>query len=155
MWPYPPRPTTRVFWDGGVQSANPGMRKVSRSHLIIALYWYLVFDRSMIFLFMLITIFDKNGIVADNIAQNAEYRLFWPVLYRPISGKTGILADNIGRHRISVQHYSYPTYSARQSMLSMTLYLRRGSRAMPSWTFLSRRGVYGLITHLSLWGPIQ
>ena len=42
---------------------------------------------------------------ADNIGRNAEYRLFRPVLYRPIVGKTGISADNIGRHRKSVEHY--------------------------------------------------
>ena len=61
-----------------------------------------VFDRNRIFLFRPITIFGKNGILADNIGQNAEYRLFRPVLYMPISGKTGILAHNIGRQRVSV-----------------------------------------------------
>ena len=62
----------------------------------------LVFDRNRIFLFRPITIFGKNGILADNIGQNAEYRLFRPVLYRHIRqnwyfGRWYRQAPNIGR----------------------------------------------------------
>ena len=92
-------------------SATPRPRPASR--LIFCLICHLpsskfpfpplVFERNKNVMFRPITIFGKNGILANNIGQNAEYWLFRPCLYWPILGKTGISADiyrqapNIGR----------------------------------------------------------
>ena len=83
---------------------------------------WVVLDRNMIFFGRPIMTLGKNGISAENICQNAEYQLFWLIVYQPI-GKTGNSANNIGRHQISVEHLTlrqHWTEFAAQSMDTRT-----------------------------------
>ena len=98
-----------------------------------------VFDRNIIFLFRPITIFGKNCISDNNIGRNAKYWLFRPVLYRPLLGKTGNSADNIGRHRISVEHYNRDIAEGEEVTVDYN-YGDGDSDGVPAWYREAEKG---------------